>query len=746
MNANADSVAAVLERLDGVKARGPNRWAAFCPVHERPPEGHKRSLSVTVRNGRVLVSCHAGCPFPEIVKATGLPASAFGPPKGGRATKGARRGKGRGRIVARYPYRDRDGTLRYEAVRYEPKDFRFRRPDGKGGWVWNLDGTPRVLYRLPELLAADPAEWVYPVEGERDADNLAGVGVVATCNPGGAGKWGKLADDSALHGRRVAIIPDHDEAGRRHALDVARRLHGKAAVVKVIELPGEGVKDASDWLDSLDGKEPAELRAALVAMAESAPAFDPATARDASKLDVRDFPTTDSGNAELIVALYGQRLRFDHRSGKWFLWGRHAWREDDKARVDLLATKAARRRYKEAMDLPADDEHAEARKAHAKWARQSESAYHKAAALKSAGSIPPVALTGEEWNGAPMLMACGNGVIDLRTGELRPGRPEDLITFHSPAAYEPRAECPRWLRFLDEVFCGDKALVAFIQRAVGYTLTAATSEQVWFFLWGRGANGKGVLIGTLQCVFGSYAFTLPFSCFEVRRSEATPNDLAALPGRRLVVAAESGDASTFDSAKLKNLTGEDEIAARFLYHEWFHFKPSFKLWLAANRKPRVRDTTEGFWRRCLLIPFMRQFVGPAADKDLKAKLRAEAPGILRWAVEGAGYWLAMGLKPPECVLTATEAYRADNDELGAFLETACELEAGAETGATELYRAYLLWCGDVGMAAPRRMSQTAFGIEMGERFERQARRKGRVYIGLRLTDDMAARVAAEPTV
>jgi hypothetical protein len=166
-------------------------------------------------------------------------------PSGGTARGN---GSGRlGRIIATYEYQDEAGNLLYQVCRFDPKNFRQRRPDGNGGWTWKLGDTPRVLYRLPQLLAANRDGWVFVAEGEKDADSLVSVGLTATCNPGGAGKWGRLSDDSALHGRRVAIIPDNDTIGVAHAKHVAQRLYDKAAEVRIVELPGES-RDVSDWL------------------------------------------------------------------------------------------------------------------------------------------------------------------------------------------------------------------------------------------------------------------------------------------------------------------------------------------------------------------------------------------------------------------------------------------------------------------------------------------------------------------
>ncbi len=271
-------------------ACGKPDWCAWTPDGEMlkcersatPPAG---MVLVTLKDGGALFkypSCDGGA----------APCTRPAAPKG--------KGGSFGKVVEAYPYRDASGALLFEVVRFDPKGFRQRRPDGKGGWIWSLGDTPRVLYRLPELLAADKAGWVFVCEGEKDVDNVRALGLTATCNPGGAGKWGCLADDSALHGRRVAIIPDRDApgkkyAGQRHAQDVAACLHGKAADVRVLDLPGDG-KDASDWLDANDAKEPADLAKALVQMAESAPLWTPASAAP-------DSAVSDSTSSPVVVCM-----------------------------------------------------------------------------------------------------------------------------------------------------------------------------------------------------------------------------------------------------------------------------------------------------------------------------------------------------------------------------------------------------------------------------------------------------------
>ena len=236
MNTISTAVQEVISRLADVKETGSNQWQAKCPAHD----DNKPSLSIKQgTDGKVVLHCHAGCSPKNICAAIGIAVADLFQRKG--------RYHPQPTIVEVYPYHDEDKRLLFEVVRCEPKDFRQRRPDGKGGFVWKLGGVRRVLYRLPELIAAKNADVVYIVEGEKDVNRLTGLGFVATCNPGGAGKW-RHDYNVFLKGRRLCVIADRDKAGRHHAQMVARSVHDIAAEVRVVELPGEKVKDASDWI------------------------------------------------------------------------------------------------------------------------------------------------------------------------------------------------------------------------------------------------------------------------------------------------------------------------------------------------------------------------------------------------------------------------------------------------------------------------------------------------------------------
>ncbi len=191
--------------------------------------------------------------------------------------------------------------------------------------------------------------------------------------------------------------------------------------------------------------------------------------------------------------------------------------------------------------------------------------------LALAQDFRPIADTGGGWDADPWLLGVPNGVVDLRTGELRPGRREDRITMQTAVPYDPEATCPRWKQFLVEIFADDEELIGFVQRAVGYSITGITSEQCLLVLYGTGANGKGTLTITLKFVLGDYAWNMPFSTIEMRNRAAIPNDLAALVGRRFVMASETNDGARLNEARVKALTGCDPITARFLHAEFFTF-------------------------------------------------------------------------------------------------------------------------------------------------------------------------------
>ena len=435
------------------------------------------------------------------------------------------------------------------------------------------------------------------------------------------------------------------------------------------------------------------------------------------------FPLTDAGNAELFAALYGHILRFDHARNRWLIWEEHRWAPDSDGEVRRLAKKAARVRYRTALDI----EDLDLRGKTASSAARSESRQRLDACLALARSEHPIADSGMTWDPDPYLLGVANGVVDLRTGMIRSGHPDDRLTMQVPVQYDVKAECPRWQQFLHQVFQRDGELIGFVQRALGYSLTGSVREQVLFLCYGTGSNGKSVFLDMLRNVLGDYGMNIPFTVLELQQRPSLTNDLASMAGRRLVTSSETNESTRLNEARIKALTGGDPITARFLYSESFTYEPVAKFWLAVNHLPRVRDDSYGFWRRVRVLPFNEQFTGDDADKGLPFKLLEELPGILNWGVQGALNWRLVGLAPPSAVMTATQAYRKDNDELDGFVADCCVVADGVRAEPGHLFSEYQRWSKEQGILERHRLGSRSFGTRIRERFGDSVSSNGKRY-------------------
>lgn len=293
---------------------------------------------------------------------------------------------------------------------------------------------------------------------------------------------------------------------------------------------------------------------------------------------------------------------------------------------------------------------------------------------------------------------------------------------------------------------GDTELVDYIQRAVGYSLSGLTSEQCLFFLYGNGKNGKSLFTEIIRRILGDYWMKAPASMLMLKRSDNT-NDLARLPGARMVVSSETTAGRPMDEALVKDLTGNDVIAARLLHKEFFDYKPTFKIWISGNYKPTIKGNDDGIWRRLRIIPFTVRFYspsdidydsnGPQADSHLAQKLEAELPGILAWAVRGFLAWQQQGLGMPEAVQDATLTYRQEMDVISAFLEERCiqELEStGLKARVNTVFQAYIQWCAEDSGEPPMRRKEFCQLLE--KRGFKKARGTGGTYywFGLGIMD------------
>ena len=444
------------------------------------------------------------------------------------------------------------------------------------------------------------------------------------------------------------------------------------------------------------------------------------------------FNLTDLGNAERFVEHHGEDLRYCYPWGRWLVWTGARWERDEAGKVHKRAKETVRSIYGEAATAENEDR----RKALAKHATASEAEGKIRAMVELAKSEVPV--SPDELDAHPWLLNALNGTVDLRTGELREHRREDLLTKMAGAEYKPDAPAPTWEAFLERVLPSED-LRTFVQRGAGYSETGDTSEQCMFINHGAGNNGKSTFQEAFGEALGDYAMRTPTEMLMVKRSGGVPNDVARLKGSRFVTASETEEGRRLAESLIKDLTGQDTISARFMRGEFFDFKPTHKLWLSTNHKPEIRGTDNAIWRRIRLIPWTVTVPPAERDRNLPEKLRAELPGILAWSIRGCLKWRREGLKPPEEVRQATREYRAEMDVLAAFVADCCERGHDLKAYAGALWKAWQRWCEETGEQAG---TQKRFGGRLSERGflnHRDSRTGRKVWSGVSLRSDWEAR-------
>lgn len=611
------------------------------------------------------------------------------------------------------PFRDRDGVPRGYQARALAKDaaVRWLGPRSPEGASWTKVGYFPGEAGWDEVLVTEgPGDALTGVALGYDVVMIRGAGLVS--NP-------VVVDEVAsLVGGRVAVIAgDGDPSGRSFSATLAQGLVERGVRAKVLPVP-DGL-DLTDWRERDGARFSTEVVRAILDTEEETSAE--AVLRDR---DPERYPPTDLGNARFVrnfIAAQGSGVRFSPEAG-FFLLREGVWVADKLDRTRAYVQEAADRVQVIADRLAEEDGRTEtgaySKRARAwlRWAAHSQSSRGIDAAVKELQALPDVATDLGDFDRDPDLLAVANGVVNLRTGELLPHNADYLMTRKIRTVYRPDARAPRWEQFLDEVFPAYPDLPAFIQRLVGYGITGRTDEQAFAVLWGTGANGKSVFTDTLTEIFRDLTVTTPFSTFEDRSSGGIPNDLAALKGARLVMAAEGEQGRPMAESVLKRVTGRDLIAARFMRKEFFEFRPTFLLMLATNFKPNFRGQDEGLWRRVKLIPWERYFAPHERDHHLGAALLAEAEGILAWAVEGARQWYARGLGDPDVITDSTKEYRETSDALAGFLPGVWvrDPEAGRVDGKA-LFDSYLAWADEENLPARERWTRRTFFAALEER-------------------------------
>jgi putative DNA primase/helicase len=569
---------------------------------------------------------------------------------------------------------------------------------------WEDGGPPAKvqaseLVRTAKLVAASALlarNW--PGQGSRNEASLALAGTLLRSG------WRLEATETFIKTTARAAGDEQYRERAAAAGSTNARLAGKAEATgarRLAELVGEAVADkVREWLDLPESN---------------------FTGSGGENL-------TDVGNARRFVAQNGEKIQYCYTTKRWYVWTGRRWRHDLTGAIERLAKKTVRGIYREAAQETDDRQ----RKRLGAWAKTSESRGRITAMVDLARSERGIPIEPDDLDSDPWVLNFNNGSLDLRTGELREHDPADLCTKLIPFDFNPDATCPLFKRFLRRTFDNNAALIAFVRRAFGYSLTGSTREQVIFVFWGTGANGKSTLLETIRSGLADYACTADSSLLMAKTHDGARNDVARLAGIRLVSTGETEAGRYLAEALVKQLTGGDKVTARFLYSEFFEYDAQFKLILATNHKPTIRGTDNAIWRRIRLVPFKVTIPEGEQDKALPQKLRRELPGILAWAVRGCLEWRKAGLGQPDEVIAATEAYREEMDIIGGFLKDRCFQRADLQEAAATLYANYKSWCESNG---ERPLTQQRFGVALADRgFTPNRTRRARFWMGLKCGD------------
>lgn len=690
------------------------RAQAICPVHN--DKQASLSISYNADNQKTVLYCHAGCETRDILDAVGLRMTDIFDRPLDESTKQ------QSNIEKIYQYRDESGNVLFEKIRFRPKGFSHRRIVG-GKILWSLDGgifyetfngsneyslkerkgvrtieaegIEPILYNLPAIIRAiESEEIIYVVEGEKDVENLSKLNLTATCNFDGAStstqkpKW-KERYNATFKGAKVAIIPDNDNPGHAHALNIAKNLKGIAESIKIINLSGlEEKEDISDWFET---GHTAETLQFIVRHAEE---WDPDLQPE--NVDLIRFNFSDVGNTERLLAAYGKIIRYcPGWKNPWLIWSGKHWKIDHENKIEGLARATLRELQKQGNEILESEETKKLKENIHKFVLKSESDNRIKAMINQAKSQPSIIV--KRLNGNEYLLNYKNGTLNLKTGELQPHNRRDHITRLIDLEYKKDMKCPNWESFINKIFLGNKELIEYVQRSVGYSMTGNATMQCFYILHGGGSNGKGTFMKTIMAVLGDYSGTLKgTSLMEKNNDEGARGDLAKLESKRFVLVNELEDNKSLDEALVKSLSsGSDEVVpVRRMYEEEFDLKPTFKMWMTTNKLPKIKGTDQGIWRRVRKVPFEYDFeTDPDKDEDFFVnKLIAELPGIVNWALEGCLKWQREGIQVPEIVSYAINDYRHDMDTIQRFIDECCIVSETVKVNKVNMYDLYCEWC------------------------------------------------------
>ena len=714
-------------------------FSGLCPSHD----DKSPSLSITLENERILLYCHTGCTIDNICLSLGIEQTdLFAPrdekqinrvPASQKAESDQKRMKANlnseDKVVffsikhkkkvtesVRYSYFNADGKTAYHVIRSDPKDFRPLKPDG----YLNIEGVERLPYRLPELLqGVKESKQILLLEGEKDVERAMDMGFVATTFYGGAGKW---RDEYLEYFRDadVVLIPDNDTAGQNGMMEIAKRLHGTASRIRMLELPSLGPrqekhgKDFSDWAELEENT--AEVLNDLVIETEEwmLPLDDWLVATD------RGFRVNKALLAEQVASDEGGNLICVCQT--FWKYSSGVWKRAEDAQI-----KAQIRR---------------------KIAMREEALGCLTSALvedvfKQLGMIlltPP----DFQFNREPMILNFTNRTLDLNEGSISGIHRRELFqNIQFPYDFNRDAHCPNWNLFLESLEF-DSDTLKCLQEWAGYCLlpiVQGTLQKSLFFI-GEGANGKSVFLETLAAVLDNVSHLELSELFDRFK-------IAELEGKLANICTDVETSKVMDARFKKIVAGEPQSAER-KFKEPFEFEPFAKILFSANDFIPTKDRTHGFYRRFDILKFNRIFKTEEQKPELLQELKDEVPGIFNWALEGLER-----LSQQKWIMTKSSymdnchnEFRRATNPLQLFIEEECVVEGNATVDSNELRSSYKRYCEDKGykILSDNKLGQELKRLEVNKSRIRSEEGRISIYEGIRILNSSVHSVHSKSTV
>lgn len=451
-----------------------------------------------------------------------------------------------------------------------------------------------------------------------------------------------------------------------------------------------------------------------------------------NKEETKEYPIRsydDTGNADRFIDRYGNLYKYSYIANKFYIYDGMKWKVDDKGSIRKLIDEMIESIKNEKVLHSEDVTEEEAREVFQKYYKKTRGTQAKKNIMNELMHRRPA--TPDDFDRDDMLINVANGYIDLTSRELYKHDINKMFSQITNTDYTEKMQPAVWLDFLNDIFAGDQKVIRYIQKALGYSLTGSTREQIMFILFGKGRNGKSIFVEVISEILGDYSNNMQAKSLMVKKNDNVNTDIARLSKARFVTSSEPNEGFRFDEGLIKQLTGGDKVTARFLYAEEFEYTPKFKIWVSTNHKPIIRGTDDGIWRRLVLIPFDVQIPEEKVDKDLKYKLLREAPAILNWMAEGAYMWMQEGLEMPDKLKAAVQKYRNEMDTLGQFIEDCCKVDKYSSEKVSNLHQAYKTWSND-NLTSTKVLGMKSFSQKMEERFVKESRRDANYFIGIEI--------------